>query len=332
MDAQFPCPDHPKRLYETKVCLSAVSKDVRGDLRLLEDRPEECPEEDCRTLKTIHLLYLEAVPGTGDCDSLGDTLNGRLYTKDLIHAFTNADSTQRGVHAGTFQWVGQGARATGSLSGISNAGTHRAEPFDPCQRCHEPGWMEGRLCGSIEQATNQRLVGCQLIGSYRLRLEGGFADPSAAVRGTVEGLVICDCDNQLCLDFQGMAVGVGPNPRVEQGITFTRLDTSGNPTPQTSISETLGFTGFDCSPTTQVQLPGSATSITVELAFLPQTTPTVSASLGSTAVPVTVVQTVPGLLTRQTLATVPGAVADRLVIGAFNTRAKLLRLCYQPTA
>ena len=39
MDARFPCPNHPERLYDTRVCLNAVSKDVRGDLRLLEDRP-----------------------------------------------------------------------------------------------------------------------------------------------------------------------------------------------------------------------------------------------------------------------------------------------------
>jgi hypothetical protein len=32
MDAQVPCPDEPKRRYDTEICLDAVSKDVAGDL------------------------------------------------------------------------------------------------------------------------------------------------------------------------------------------------------------------------------------------------------------------------------------------------------------
>ena len=32
------------------VCLSAVSKDLEGELRLLESEKEECRERDCTTL------------------------------------------------------------------------------------------------------------------------------------------------------------------------------------------------------------------------------------------------------------------------------------------
>ena len=139
MDVQYPCKDDADELYSTKVCLNAVSKDVRGEIHLLEDRQEECSQDECRTLKAMHVIIFEVQASTGDCDSLGDTLNGRLYSRDLVHAFTNGDSTLRGVHASSFRWAGQGAHINGTLSGISNAGTHRAEPFDPCQRCHDPG-------------------------------------------------------------------------------------------------------------------------------------------------------------------------------------------------
>jgi hypothetical protein len=276
------------------------------------------------------VIILEVQASSGDCDSLGDTLNGRLYSKDLVHAFTNGASTLRGVHASSFRWAGQSAHINGTLSGISNAGTHRAEPFDPCQRCHDPGWMEGRLCGAIVNAADPELVGCQVVGTYRLKLDGSFSDPVAAVHGTIEGLVVCDCERPLCIDFQSFPLGPGMNPRVEQGVTFTRLDTSGGQPPQTSVTDTLGFIGLDCSPTTVIQLPAQATSITVELAFVPQTNPSVSAFLGTTPVAVNVTQTVPGPLTTRTFIT--AGTADRIVIGAFNTRAKLLRLCFQASS
>jgi hypothetical protein len=330
MDARFPCPDDPERLFGTKVCLNAVSKDAGGDIRLLEDRQEECRAEECRTLKTMHLLHLQLSTGTGGCDAFERTLDGTLYTKDLVHAFTNGDSTLRGVHAGTFRWAGHTARAEGTLSGISNAGTHRGKPFRDCQRCDEPGWMEGRLCGSIVEADDPGLVGCQLIGTYRLQLEGRFSDPGASVRGTIEGLVVCACEAGPCIDFQGFPIGTMANPLTVQGVTFTRLDTSGNPTPNLTVTSTLGFTGLDCVPRTEIQLPPSS-SITLELAHIPQFPPTVTAFLGTTPVPVNALQSTPSPMTWLRLATAAGSAADHLVIDVGNSRAKLLRLCFEPT-
>ena len=56
---------------------------------------------------------------------------------------------QRGLHGGNFTWLGQRLFATGTLSGITNAGTHRKPVFDPaCQECHQPTFMEAASAAS----------------------------------------------------------------------------------------------------------------------------------------------------------------------------------------
>jgi hypothetical protein len=54
-----PCPDSPKSLRERELCLSEVSKNLEGELRLLESEREDCKTPKCRTLKTMHLLELD---------------------------------------------------------------------------------------------------------------------------------------------------------------------------------------------------------------------------------------------------------------------------------
>lgn len=133
-----------------------------------------------------------------------------------------------------------------------------------------------------------------------------------------------------CIHFQGLTPGLGPNPRLEQGVTFTLLGTSGNPEPQTRVSETLGFTGFDCSPTTKIQLPVPALSVELTLVHHePSPVPVVQAFSGSTliaAVPMTV-----GSLQAQTL-TIAGPAIDRLLIQGPDNRVKLLQFCFEPVS
>jgi hypothetical protein len=54
-------------LGERIVCLSSLSKDLEGELRLIESEPELCRERDCTTLETLHHLELRAA--RHDCDS-----------------------------------------------------------------------------------------------------------------------------------------------------------------------------------------------------------------------------------------------------------------------
>jgi hypothetical protein len=190
------CPDDSRHIRDERMCLAVISKDVEGELRLEEDEIEECAERDCRTLKTVHVLTLTLTSNRRcEQEQPPPMPDGMLDSRDLTSAFINADGTQRGFHGGHFRWRDAGLLVGGTLSGITNAGTHRP-PFDPaCQDCYAPGFMEGRFCGLIRRAPQRALIGCNVIGIYKLRLP----DPSntgggGRIQGVMEGVIVCGCD------------------------------------------------------------------------------------------------------------------------------------------
>jgi hypothetical protein len=193
MSGKIECRDQPEWLEGQKLCLHEVSKDAEGEFRRLEARREEC--RDCKTLKTVHALRLK-VGSHQPCDSdAGSLLDGEFHVGNLVHAFAHASGERRGMHAGTFKWFGAGFFIVGSVSGITNAGTHRPPAFEACQTCDSRGVMEGRFCGTILQGTDQvkPLAGCQVFGSYRIRFDPSEEGGEGGVRGTLEGLIACDC-------------------------------------------------------------------------------------------------------------------------------------------
>jgi len=187
------CPDDPRVIDSDLMCLYAVSKDLRGELRLEESEVEKCPQSGCTTLKTRHLLLLEVIAHR-DCDSeQASVLDGRLQSKDLTSAFIDGSGDNRGFHAANFVWRGSGVVVTGRLSGVTNAGVHREPAGRDCQKCNEHGVMEGRLCGQIRRGPSE-LLGCNVIGVYLLRFDAGANGGEGAVEGTFEGVVVCGCD------------------------------------------------------------------------------------------------------------------------------------------
>ena len=82
--------------------------------------------------------------------------------------------------------------ATGTLSGVTNAGVHREPFFRECQRCDEHGVMEGRLCAQIRRAPRE-LVGCNIIGVYLLRFDANPKGGQGDVQGTFEGVIVSPC-------------------------------------------------------------------------------------------------------------------------------------------
>src|ERR1043166_2243979 len=170
------CTPGNRDVLERNICLSALSKNLRGKLEPLHHALERCAKLKCRTLKTIHFLELR-VTTNAPCDSApGRLLDGNFIVRNLTTAFENGDGTRRGIHEGDFLWKGGGAVAVGTISGITNAGTPREPIFKPCQTCNAKGWMEGRFCGTIRQSRRPALRGCQVIGTYRFRFKPNRAN------------------------------------------------------------------------------------------------------------------------------------------------------------
>jgi len=186
------CPDDPAAILKQRFCLSGLSKNLRGRLKLAEKDEQRCEEPACRTLKTVHVLKVD-VRANRPCDSrLGQALSGTLVVERLVSAF-DTDGMHRGFHAGDFLWTGSGVKVAGRMSGMTNVGTHREPAFRACQRCDERGVMEGRLCGEVVSTENRALRGCQVVGAYRIRFDPGVGGGEGEVAGTFEGDLICPC-------------------------------------------------------------------------------------------------------------------------------------------
>jgi len=192
MANQWTCPEDPPTLLTTTVCLSALSKDMRGELDLTDRIEKKCPKPECRTLTTVHRLLVEMAPHDPCDSSLAKYFNGRLVVERLVTIF-DQDGNHRGFHAGDFQWFGQGVQAAGRISGMTNVGTHRKPVFEPCQECGDRGVMEGRLCGSVVETEFGELKGCQVIGVYRIRFDPQEGGAQGSVEGTFEGVIVCPC-------------------------------------------------------------------------------------------------------------------------------------------
>jgi hypothetical protein len=187
------CIDDPAVLLQKDWCVSALSKDLEGALGHPDSKAHQCPKPPCKTLKTVQSLNLK-VAAHAPCDSKPSAaLDGPFVIERLVTVF-DTDGLHRGYHAGDFVWHGAaGVTVTGRISGVTNVGSHRAPAFSACQKCDDKGVMEGRLCGTIASPNNPALNGCQVVGDYRIKFDPGANGGQGAVRGTLEGVILCTC-------------------------------------------------------------------------------------------------------------------------------------------
>ena len=267
--ANWPCKnlDDAPKLWNQRMCLEPVSKNLRGELHLLKNERQECETPPCVTLKTDHALKLE-IFSHDPCDSeVGQRLDGVFVVRELVHAFNEPTAESRGIHTGAFTWSTGSIEIVGEMSGMTNVGTHREPVFDPCQECHDPGYMEGRLCGRIVKAEDKRLVGCLVTAVYRLRFDHSVEFQDTAVQGTLEGAVVCPCEGKgKCIDFTSFDESKNPNPWMLDGCEFFVADASGAPAGNAEITSIGGtVNGLNAGHELRIQLasPASAVSITL---------------------------------------------------------------------
>lgn len=264
-DRSAGCLDDARRLWNQRVCLEPVSKNLRGELRLLDRERQQCEESDCRTLKTDHMLKVE-VHSHEPCDSdVGRLLDGVLFVRRLVSAMSDGTGEGRGLHTGEFRWVGADFRIEGHLSGMTNVGTHREPVFQACQECHAPGHMEGRLCGRIVKAKDKRLVGCQVTAGYRLHFDPSEGFQDTGIEGTLEGLVVCPCAKGGCVSFTEFPEMSHPNPWTIGGHAFEVRDHTGTPTPTADVVTWGGSTGLNAGFETKIGLAAPAAGVDITL-------------------------------------------------------------------
>ena len=183
------CFDDPERLFKDRICLKAVSKNLKGKIAEGSFEKQDCVRPKCKTLKHVTEVSMEVMPHECDSPTSTEALGGTLTIRTLITAFEGHDVNNRGYHAGSFVWTNATMKIEGNITGLTNVGTHRKPVFDACQKCHEPRTLEGRLSGRFVESANIALRHSLMEASYRLKLE-----ENDIVQGTLEGVIITPCN------------------------------------------------------------------------------------------------------------------------------------------
>lgn len=316
------CDVRPDELARAVLCLDELSKNVKGELLILDADGHDCRTFDCRTLVVSHAIRAEV--SSHDCDSkIGARFDGRLTVRDLTTVFTDGSGLRRGLHTATFQWRTPMGIVTGRMSGMTNEGTHREPAFKGCQQCGDVGVLEGRLCGRLVRSREPRLTGAQVTAAYRFAFEPTEKGGEGTLVGTIEGLVVRSCEPpDECVDFT--TAGNDTNPRVVGPVSIEVSGPNG-PMPDTGVTTWAGITGLDLyySSTLSFAQPVSRVELTLMHMSNPPTATAYDAAGNSVAMEsVTAGQQIPQPITLNG----PGIVT--VVVDSPTGEVLLTRLCW----
>jgi hypothetical protein len=174
--------------WEEPICMKRVSKDLMGQFTVVKQEMQECGEPHCMTLKGRMKFKVDLTPHP-PCDA-APAFDGTIEG-ELLFAYIE-DGHGRGYHLGKFEWAGSASKLMGRMSGVTNAGTHRAPATAACENCDPGGHMEGRLDAVVVDGEHQR---CRVLATYVMDFDPSSRVQSTGLRGgTLEGVLICPCE------------------------------------------------------------------------------------------------------------------------------------------
>jgi hypothetical protein len=178
-------------------CLHNVSKDVDGQLIVLASEVKSCPNPSCEPLTLVQNIDLRVQQNK--CDStLGAELSGSMRIGNLTTVFTGPSEHLRGLHAGNFHWnLINGGVISGTIEGITNAGTARPPSFPQCEGCEEcdqDGLLTGKLSATGSNIPSIPVPDFNVEAIYRLSWDSiATIGGTAPVVGSLEGVLIMPC-------------------------------------------------------------------------------------------------------------------------------------------
>lgn len=316
------CDGRPEELARAVLCLDDLSKDVKGELTIIDIDDRVCDKLGCKTLVVEHLLRAEVF--SHRCDSeLGTLFDGTLVVRDLTTMFADGSGMRRGMHTARFQLRTAIGIVQGRMSGMTNEGTHREPAFKGCQECGEVGVMEGQLCGRVVRAKDPAMRGVQVMAAYRFAFEPSDKGGDGGLAGTIEGVVVRNCEPaRECVQFD--AVDVDVDPRVVGPLSIETRDLNG-PTADTSVVTWGSTTGLRLWHSSTISFAQPVTH--VELTLTRFATPATATAFDAAG---TVVATATMTVAQQISETLllSGAGIVSVVVESPSDEVLLARLCW----
>jgi hypothetical protein len=183
-----------KELLSGIYCLAELSKDVDGEVLVLDADQRTCQTPGCDSLTLVTNLRLNL--HSARCDStLSMVLDGLIRSWNLTTVFAGRSEVLRGVHEGDLYWSSSGGGTIrGTLEGITNAGIVRLAVFSDCEPCDQVGALTGHLFATGTNISGIPVPEFNIEAVYRL-----VWDPTATihrtapVKGTIEGAILMPC-------------------------------------------------------------------------------------------------------------------------------------------
>jgi len=184
----------PDELLAQRRCVAPVSKDVQGEVHVVDVTRQACSSPACEPMVVVQHLRLKLT--THACDSsIAIGLDGTMLIRDLVTIFAQPSERTRGVHAGKIYWTpSAGGRIVGTVAGITNGGVFRRPAVPDGEDCDAIDVLSGHLSGVGSNLLAIPVPEFLIEAEYRLTGKSNAVELStSSVAGVLEGVLLQPC-------------------------------------------------------------------------------------------------------------------------------------------